>query len=179
MNLQKGEQKVLEGAVVSSGLPSGCCSQAGSAELPTLFPFLSFPPLSSSLLSPPPPSPGDIVGPFPGLRGAGGGPSWKPTCKGLLGRGLLSLRLPPARSRFLEAVTGYSVPCQREPANKADTVLLVLREPSSITPHLARQRAGSRAMGSSVRRGGGWTHKQAQAPSTGGSTPALCVTPLR
>lgn len=105
MNLQKGEQKVLEGVVVSSGLPSGCCSQAGSARLPTLFLFLSFPPLSSPFLSPPPPSPGDIVGPFPGLRGAGGGPSWKPTCKGLLGRGLLSLRLPPARSRFLEAVT--------------------------------------------------------------------------
>jgi hypothetical protein len=139
--------------VVSSGLPSCCCSHAGSAELPTLFPFLSIPHLSSPLFSPPPPSPGDIVGPFPGLRGAGGGPSWKPTCKGLLGRGLLSLRLPPARSRFLEAVTGYSVPCQREPANKADTVLLVLREPSSITPHLARQQVGSRAMGSSARRG--------------------------
>lgn len=170
--------------MVSSGLPSGCFSHAGSAELPTLFLFLSFPSLpsllfSSPLLSPPPPSPGDIVGPFPGLRGAGRGPSWKPTCKGLLGRGLLSLRLPPARSRFLEAVTRYSVPCQREPANKADTVLLVLREPSSITPHLARQQAGSWAMGSSARRGRGWTHKQAQAPSTGGSTPILCATPLR
>lgn len=101
---QKWEQKVLEGAWPASASPKATLTTLGRGPGHPPSPLPAFLPPSLPQTSPQP-APGDRVGPLPGVRGARGAPSWKPTCRLACWEGACSGWPTPGRRRFLDVVT--------------------------------------------------------------------------
>lgn len=128
------------------------------------------PPISPSLpvCTSSQPAPGDTVGAFPGVRGAGGGP--------FLEAHLQACPPPPAPPFPGTGHCGHSVPRQHRACIKQTLSSLSCGGPSSVTEHLAGHRRAARVHGEQRGPGAGPANKHGRQ-ARGALRPHFCPKP--